>query len=115
MVGFEDSVRNWVKLDDELRRMNEKIKEIREKRAAIADSIHSYANQNKLTNATINISDGRLKFIETQTSQSLTFKFLQECLEEIIPNKDSVSQIMNHIKSKRAVKYSPEIKRYFTE
>ena len=31
MVGFEDSVRNWVKLDDELRRMNEKIKEIREK------------------------------------------------------------------------------------
>lgn len=115
MTGFEDSVRRWVKLDDELRVMNEKIKDIREKKSLIANSIHTYTNENKLKNATINISDGRLKFVETQTSQPLTFKFLQECLEEIIPNKDSVSQIMNHIKSKRNVKCSPEIKRYFTE
>lgn len=115
MNNFEDSVRKWVRLDDEVRKTAERMRELREERNSIAGNIHSYVNTNNLSNATINISDGRLRFVETQTTQTLTFKFLEQCLEEIIPNPESVANILNYIKSKRSTKSSPDIKRYFTE
>ena len=115
MAEFEDKVRSWVKLDDELRRVQEKARELRERRNDIAYSIHSYVSTNDLRNATINISDGRLKFVQTQTPQSLTFKFLEECLNEIIPNKDTVTQILSHVKSRRSIKTGADIKRFYSD
>ena len=115
MANFEDKVRCWVKYDDELRKTQERVRELREKRNEIASSIHNYVDNNELTNATINISDGRLKFVQTQTAQTLTFKFLEECLQDIIPNKNSIEQILNHIKSKRSIKTSNDIKRFYSD
>lgn len=116
MTSFEDGVRKWVKLDDQLRKLQEQTRELREKRTQIANSLHTYVDTHQqLQSANINISDGRLRFVQTQTQQSLTYKFLEESLNEIIPNKDSVKQIMGHIKSKRSVKTVPDIKRYYTD
>ena len=115
MNNFEDSVRKWVRLDDEVRRATEHMRQLREERNNVAESIHSYVNTNKLENAVINISDGRLRFVETQTTQTLTYKFLEKCLEEIIPNTESVTNILTYIKSKRYTKSAPDIKRYFSD
>lgn len=116
MSSFEDGIRKWVKLDDELRAVQERAREIREKRNNIASGLHDYVNQNdKLQRATINISDGRLRFVNTQTPQALTFKFLEESLNEIIANKDTVQQILTHIKNKRTMKISSDIKRYYSD
>ena len=112
--SFEDSVRKWVNLDDEIRKTNEQLRRIREERNSIASNIHTYVNNNNLNNAVVNISDGRLRFVETQSTQSLTFKFLEECLCEIIPNKTTIDQIMTHIKNKRTTKTVHDIKRYFS-
>lgn len=116
MSSFEDGIRKWVKLDDELKALQEKAREIRERRNSIANGLHDYVNQNeKLQSATINISDGRLRFVNTQTPQALTFKFLEESLNEIIANKDTVQQILTHIKNKRTMKISSDIKRYYSD
>ena len=116
MDDFEDRIRSWVKLDDELRKVQQQVREIRDKRNSIAGSIHTYINTNtQLKNISINISDGRLKIGEIYSAQSLTFKFLEECLNEIIPNKDSVTQILNHVKSKRSIKTIPDIKRFYSD
>ncbi len=115
MSHFEDKVRSWVKLDDELRRTQDHARELRERRNDIASDIHTYVNNNDLRNATINISDGRLKFVQTQTLQSLTFKFLEECLNEIIPNKDTVNQILTHVKTRRSIKSGADIKRFYSD
>ena len=115
MANFEDKVRSWVKLDDELRRVQDQARELRESRNDIASTIHTHVNNNDLRNATINISDGRLKFVHTQTPQSLTFKFLDECLNEIIPNKETVEQILAHVKSRRSIKTGADIKRFYSD
>lgn len=116
MASFEDGVRRWVKLDDELRTVQERARELREKRNNIASGLHHYVEtHDQLRAATINISDGRLRFVQTQTPQSLTFKFLEESLNEIIANKESVQQILTHIKNKRTMKLSSDIKRYYSD
>jgi hypothetical protein len=115
-MSFEESVRRWVKLDDELRGVQEHVRELRDTRNDIATALHQYVETHQqIRDATINISDGRLKFIQTQNTQSLTFKFLEECLTEIIPNKTTTEQIMTHIKNKRTVKTIPDIKRYYSD
>jgi hypothetical protein len=116
MASFEDGVRKWVKLDDELRAVQERARELRENRNNVASGLHHYVDTHEqLRAATINISDGRLRFVQTQTPQSLTFKFLEESLNEIIPNKESVQQILTHIKNKRTMKLSSDIKRYYSD
>ena len=115
MDGFEEKIRKWVKIDDEIRKINEKIRLLREERSTVAGSIHNYVNDNNLNKTVINISDGRLRFGEIQNTQTLTFKFLEECLSEIIDNKDTISKIITHIKNKRITKTLPDIKRYFSE
>ena len=116
MASFEDGVRRWVKLDDELRTVQERARELREKRNNIASGLHEYVDTHEqLRAATINISDGRLRFVHTQTPQSLTFKFLEESLNEIISSKESVQQILTHIKNKRTMKISSDIKRYYSD
>ena len=48
MDGFEEKIRKWVKIDDEIRKINEKIRLLREERSTVAGSIHNYVNDNNL-------------------------------------------------------------------
>jgi len=111
-MSFENQIQQWVSLDNQLKQMNEKTKELREKRNALEQNITNYASSNNLSNATIQISDGRLRFANTKVPEPITFKYLEKTLGEIIKNEAQVQLIMEHIKQKRNIKIVPEIKRF---
>jgi dihydroorotase len=111
-MSFENQIQQWVQLDNQLKQINEKTKELREKRNALEQNITNYASSNNLSNATVQISDGKLKFANTKVPEPLTFKYLEKTLSEVIKNESQVKLIMEHIKQKRAVKIVPEIKRF---
>jgi hypothetical protein len=113
MNTFEDSIRSWVRLDNQLKTLQEQIKNLREERMRLTQNIHTYANANNLSDKTVNISDGRLRFSQTHSAQPLTFKFLEEALSEIIPNTETLHQIIKHVKNKREIKKTNDIKRYY--
>jgi hypothetical protein len=111
-MSFENQIQQWVSLDNQLKQLNEKAKEMREKRNALEQNITNYASCNNLSNATIQISDGRLRFANTKVPEPITFKYLEKTLGEIIKNEAQVQLIMEHIKQKRNIKIVPEIKRF---
>lgn len=110
---LEKTIQEWVNYDNELKTLHENTKEIRNKKNELEDKILSFVENNKMENSVINISDGRLKFVETKQTAPLTLTFLDQCLSEVIANKSQVEQIMNYIKKKRETKLVPEIKRYY--
>tara|TARA_B100000674_G_scaffold497712_1_gene532528 strand:- start:2479 stop:2823 length:345 start_codon:yes stop_codon:yes gene_type:complete len=114
-MNFEEDVKNWVMIDNQIKQNSQKIKELRKTRNHLGTKIFSYAEENNLENAVIEISDGRLKFQQQKQTPPLTFKFLAECLNECIQNEEQVSQIIKFIKSKRDVKYVSEIKRFYKD
>ena len=61
------------------------------------------------------LTDGKLKFQNTRVTAPLTFRFLEECLNECINGEEQVKQIIKYIKSKREVKYVPDIKRSYSQ
>jgi hypothetical protein len=112
-MSFEENVKKWVAVDNQLKVLNEKTKELRETKNNMEDSIMTYVHTNKLINAVVNISDGKLKFVTTKQTTPLTLKFIDECLSKCIKSEEQVKQIMNYIKDARESKYVPDIKRYY--
>lgn len=113
-MNFETQIQQWVQLDNQLKQLNDKTKELREKRNNLEESIITHASSNNLSNATIKISDGRLKFANTRVPEPLTFKYLEKSLSEVIKNESQVKIIIDHLKNKREIKVVPEIKRFST-
>jgi hypothetical protein len=111
--NLEKTIQSWVELDNELKKLNDKVKEIRTRKNDVEDKIMVYVENNEMNNSVVNISDGKLKFCETKQTSPLTLGFLEKCLSEVIANQSQVKQIMDYIKSKRETKVVPEIKRYY--
>ena len=111
-MNFENQIQQWVSLDNQIKQINEKTKELRDKRNSLELNITNYASTNNLSGSVINISDGKLKIGSSRVPEPLTFKYLEKTLGEVIKNENQVKVIMEHIKQKRAVKIIPEIKRF---
>ncbi len=110
---FEAQLKQWVLLDNQLKELNERTKEAREKRKKLEESLTTYASTNNLSNNTIKIAgDTKLKFATTQVAEPLTFKYLEKALSQVIRNPTQVKQIVDHVKQNREIKTVPEIKRY---
>lgn len=65
-MNFEDDVKNWVMIDNQIKQNSEIVKDLRKKRTHLSTKIFSYAEQNNLENAVIEISDGKLKFQQSK-------------------------------------------------
>jgi hypothetical protein len=111
-MNFENQIKQWVQFDNQLKELNEQTKELREKRNSLEKTITTYATSNNLSGSTIQISDGKLKILNTRVCEPLTFKYLEKSLSEIIKNENQVKSIIEHIKEKRQVKIVSEIKRF---
>ena len=111
--AFDKQIQKWIELDNKLKKINSEIKITREMKNDLEASIMDVVNNKKLLNTSISTMDGRLRFIETKTSNPLSLTFVEQCLNEIIPNSSQVQHILKYIKDKREIKINSEIKRYY--
>ena len=110
---LDKTIQNWVELDNDLKKLNEKVKEIRTRKNDLEDKIMTHVEDNGMNNSVVTIADGKIKFCEVKQTSPLTLGFLEKCLSEVIANQSQVKQIVDYIKSKRETKIVPEIKRYY--
>ena len=113
-MSFEESIQKWVSLDNQLRSLHDKTKQLREDKNNIEHGIVKYVDTHNLQNSLVKISDGKLKFTMAKQTNPLTLKYLDECLGKCIKNQEQVKLIMNYIKENRNSKIIPDIKRFYT-
>ena len=73
--SFERNIQKWVNIDNQLKIINEKAKELRDEKNELLEDINIYIDTNKLNNASIDISDGKLRFAQIHFSNLLIVKF----------------------------------------
>jgi len=112
---FVENVQKWVALDSQIKKVNEKMQEIRKMRHKFLGEINEYVTKNKMEKASIEINDGELTFIEKKEYPALTYSYLEECLSEIISDKKQVQYILNYTKENRKIKTTFEIKRNYAK
>ena len=111
--NLKNEIQTWMCLDNEIKSLNEKTKELREKRNSLENKITNYANSNNLLNSIIQIDNEKLKITNTKVAEPLTFKYLEKTLNDVIKNEIHIKKIMEHLKEKRVIKIIPEIKRFY--
>jgi hypothetical protein len=112
-MSFEQQIQQWVTIDNQMKIVGDKMKELRDKKNTLSEQINTHIETTQF-NSAVKISDGQLKFVKVKETQPLTFKYLETCLSEIIKNEEQVKKIIEYIKNKREVKYVPEIKRLYS-
>ncbi len=113
-MSFEQQLQQWVAIDNQMKTLNDRMKELRDKKNVLSQNINTHIETNNLSDSSVKLSDGQLKFVKVKDTQQLTFKYLETCVREIIKNEEQVTKIVDYVKNKREVKYVPEIKRLYT-
>ena len=111
-MDFNNQIQQWILIDNQLKNLNEKTKELREKRNMLTNDITKYASNNDLSEKLLKIRDDKIKITQTKTAEQLTFKYVEKTLGEVIKNETQVKTIIEHLKQKREIKFVPEIKRF---
>ena len=112
---LETKIKRWVELDNRIKETNDTVKDIRTEKSIINDEILEIVEEKQLAKATVNISDGKLKFVAAKHTAPLTLTYIEKCLNDLITNGKQVEQIMAYIKKNRETKMSTEIKRVYNE
>jgi len=115
MTSFEESIKRWVNIDNQLKILQDKSRELRSEKQDVGDDILGYVDTNSLSNATVRINDGRLRFGTNTQPTPLSLGFVKQCLMDCVGNEEQVNKIMAYMKAQRDVKTKPEIRRYYAK
>lgn len=110
---LESKIKRWVELDNKIKESSEEVRDIRTEKSIINDEILEIVEEKQLGKATVNISDGKLRFVAAKHTTPLTLTYVEKCLGELITNAKQVEQIMTYIKKNRETKTTTEIKRVY--
>jgi hypothetical protein len=110
-MSFENKVQQWVSIDNQMRALNDKLKELRETKAKLTEDLTNYAQEKDIYNSTIRISDGKLRFTTTRVATPLSFGLLKKSLGEMIKNEEQVERMVEFVKQKREFKVVKDLKR----
>ena len=108
---LQDNIKSWVSKDNEIKKLNEKIQELRKNRDTYSNNILTYVETNNMYNNKIKISDSILQFSSVKQQQTLSYKFLEYCAQEYFLNDKKTQEFIEFVKSKRETKYVNIIKR----
>ena len=111
-MSLEANIKKWVSLDNDIKELNAQIKTLRGEKDTYTSNILDYISSNNLESVTIKLPNGKLNFVDVNTSQALTYKFICECLYEYLDHDDKKAlDIISYIKSHRQINTRKEIKR----
>jgi hypothetical protein len=108
--AFVSHIKKWVLVDLQIKTLNEKIKQLRDIKHHLTNHICKYTEEHRI-NPTIEISDGELRIYEKKEYSALTYSYLEECLNKIIPDREHVDYILQYVKDNREHETSYDIKR----
>ena len=114
-MTLEENIKKWVVLDNKQKKINEEIKEIREKKNELTSNIITNFSERNIKSPVINISDGKLSLVETQTANVISFKFLLDCFKEYLKNEEEALKLLEFVKNKRTYSNVSSIKRFYNK
>ncbi len=109
---FVQDVKQWMMFDKQLKLLNEKTKEWRNKKNEATDRIYEYMEKQNVLDEPIQLSEGAgyLKFIDKKEITPLSLSFLRECFHEIIDDPKQIDYILKYIQDHREISYLAELK-----
>ena len=90
----------FLQIDNQIKELNDRLRKLRDRRNFL--EAHIIKN---------NIQHSQCKIIETKHAEPLTFRYLEKSLGEIIPDKQQLQKVIDHVKHRRQIAVNKEVKR----
>jgi hypothetical protein len=110
---FQSNIIKWLDYDNKIKKLNEELKGVREQRILVEDDITGFITVKKIMDKSIQIPsyNSNIRYSETHTLENLSLRYIKECLDECMEDKDTVNALLSYIKDKRVRKTKIGIKR----
>ena len=106
---FVEIVKNWVKIDDEIRQKNNEIKELKDEKKEYETFILEFMQNNNEN--VINISDGKLRVNKSTTKSGLKQENIQSSLFDLTRDPNKALQMTKYILDNRPISERVNLKR----
>jgi hypothetical protein len=108
---FVQNIQKWAWIDTQLKRINEKTREMREHKSALSGEICEYMKSRNLESTKIEITDGEIRLAEKKDYTPLTFDYIETTLGKIVKDESQVKYIIKALKENRKTTTHPELRR----
>jgi hypothetical protein len=98
---IKQKLREYVRLQKMIVEKNKEIAQLRDQMNQINEEVMPYLKKKQLYNKTIKIDGYYVTLTQSRELDSLTYSFLQNCLQHYTGAKDQAVEITNFIKSQR--------------
>ena len=107
---LQNYVKEWLKYDDEIKTLQDAIKERKKQKNEIGKILINFMDTNNIPH--FNLSDGKLIFAKSEHTQPVNIKFLKETLSSAPTlNVEQYQNLLSFIESKRGKKVTTRLKR----
>lgn len=107
---LQNYVKEWLKYDDEIKTLQEAIKERKKNKNDIGKILINFMDTNNIPH--FNLSDGKLIFAKSEHTQPVNIQFLKNTLSESpMLNSEQYQNLLDFIESKRGKKITTRLKR----
>ena len=104
----------WVVIDDQIKKYNEKIKLLRNKKEDITEKmINELDADNPLPTYNITNMNTSLSFQKNKSYENYNDKFYKDCFTEFLKSEEKATELLKFMKVKRKIKQKIIIKRDF--
>jgi hypothetical protein len=110
-LSLEKCVQKWILIDNQLQILQEKTKTLREWKKKLNDNIIESMTEKKIDHKILSIPNGELSVQEKREFSSLSFGYIEECLQDIIQDEEKVQTIIDYLRDHREIKSIREIRR----
>lgn len=108
--NFTKLIKNYLVLDDAINKRQEQLKMIKNKKESIETQLIKELQQRNLENSILDIGSHKMFLHEKKTYSSPSFKYIENCLKDVIPNEKHLTLIMEKLKNERDIKVTLEVK-----
>jgi hypothetical protein len=113
-MSIEDKIKRWVILDNEVKKLQSQLQVFKDEKNDLTNNLIDYFDSNNKKYPIINISDGKLNFVQIKQQNALSYKFLEQCLTDYYKTNDTnIKILLDYIKSKRTYTSIKTIKRIY--
>ena len=109
--NFKNNIKTWVELDNKQKELRRKALLYGKEKDKIQAGIIDYMSANKLEDKDLIISDGKLKYSYSKTSESISKGYIEKQLTIFLKNPKIAKEATEFIYSNRATKSKAVLKR----
>lgn len=109
-INFKQNVKDWLSLDDDIRTLQEALKERKKKKSSLTPKISQYMSSFKIND--LNTPDGKLKFAKSTSITAASKKYIENRIIEYFKDENKSLKILDYIYNHREKKEKIYLRRF---